>query len=285
MKKFILLVLMLLIMQPVFAYNYSNLCAPKPYPVGNSFTRFFSNATGTNFFITKIAEMEMQKALKKDIGSNFNVEIIPYGAKDFINGKFKTMHITSPRVSYAGLIISDFSADTVCDYNQVALKGKEIYFAQNLVMKYSATITNDNLKAMTLTKEYMNILNKMSISYGTNIIFKIFSPDASIVGDRLKFKFKIIMPFFLMDDIADVTVDAGLKIQNEKLVFTDIKLGSDNNRMNLSYLLPLINKMNPFMTEFNISKNTKGIFKVKNVKIENNRILIDGLFLVPKNYS
>jgi hypothetical protein len=55
--------------------------------------------------------------------------------------------------------------------------------------------------------------------------------------------------------------------------------------MNLSYLLPLINKMNPFMTEFNISKNTKGIFKVKNVKIENNRILIDGLFLVPKNYS
>lgn len=281
MKKIILLLSILFIAQTSYAIDYSNMCAPKPYPVSSPVAQFFSNATGTNFLLTKVVELGMQKELKKEFGSHFNVEIKAYGSTNFIDGKFKSMSLTSKKINYEGLRISNFEALTLCDYNQVALKKKNIYFAQNLVMNYSAKISAKDFKATVLSKEYAAILSKLDVSIGNKILFKIFDPDASISNDRVKLKFKVMTPF---TDISSLSLEAGLKVENEKIVFADVNFGSENNRINLDKMLPLINKLNPLTSEFSVNCETKGIFKVKTVKIDNDKILVDGLFIIPKNY-
>lgn len=285
LKKVILFLSLILVTQASYGYDYSNMCAPKPYPVSKGIAKFFSNATGIKFLFTEVAELEVKQALKKDFGSNFDVELKAYGAKNLLDGKFKSLEIKSKKIAFPGVRISNFNAQTLCDYNHIVLKGKDIYFAQNLLMKYSATISNEDFKAIVLSKEYLDNLNKMNISIGNRVIFKIFDPEACIENNRVKLKFKIMTPFFITSEVTEVALDTGLMIEDEKIVFADINLGSDSNRINLSKILPIINKLNPLTSEIYVSKTTKGIFKIKNVKVAQNKILVDGLFIIPKNYT
>lgn len=284
MKKIILLGAILFVSNATYAYDYSNMCAPKPYPVSNPVAQLFSNVTGTNFLLTKVAELEIQKELKKELGSPFNVEIKAYGGKNFIDGKFKSMTLSGKNINIEGLRVSQFEAKTLCDYNQIALEKKDIYFVQNLIMNYSAKISAQDLKATVLSKEYLEALGKLNVTIGNKVLFKIFDPDASISNDRIKLKFKVMTPFMLTTDVSDVSLDAGLKVENEKIVLADVNFGSKNNRINLNKMLPLINRLNPLTTEVSVNKNTKGIFKIKTVKIDSDNILVSGVFILPKNY-
>lgn len=283
MKKIILFLVTLFIAHASYAADYSSMCAPKPYPVSNPVAQFASNITGTNFLLTKVAELAMQKELKKEFGSNFNVEIKAYGGKNFIDGKFKSMSVNSKNIKFEGLKLSSFEAKTLCDFNQVVLDKKNISFAQNLIMNYSAKLSAQDLKATVQSKEYRSALSKMDVAIGSKVLFKIFDPDASIANDRIKLKFKVMTPFVLTNDVSEVSVDAGLKVENEKIVFADVNLGSKNNRINLNKVLPLINRLNPLTTEFSVSDDAKGIFKIKTVSIDSDKILVDGVFILPKN--
>lgn len=286
MKKLIFMMVFFISAQASFAGEYINLCPQKPYPVSNGFSQFVSNATGMNFLFTTVAESQMQKALKKDLHSKFDVEIKPYGAKNFLDGKFKSMTITSSQIKYGGLNMSDFKASTLCDYNQVVIKNKkDLYFPNNLVFNYSGVITSKDFSNTISSQEYTKILNKLNVTIANRVIFKVFDPVAKIANNRISMSFKVMTPFLFTSDISNVTVNAGLTVENEKIVFTDIDLGSENTRLNLSKMLPLINKLNPLSYEFGISNTANGVLKVKNVRIVNNNILVDGVFIIPKNYA
>lgn len=285
MKKIIVFLFLMFISQASFAYDYSQMCAVPPYPVSSGVPRFFSNATGMNFLITQVAESQIQRSLNKEIDGNFKVKIKPYGAKNLLDGKFKSLTITSKKVMYGEAGISDFRAKTICDYNQVVLKNKDVYFAQNLIFNYSGFITSKDFQNIVLSKEYISFLEKMNVTIVNKVIFKVFDPKVKIDNDRIQLAFKVMTPLSFAEGVSNVTLNAGLAIQDEKIVFTDIDFGSANSRLNLSKMLPIINRLNPLTYEFDLSKSSKGILKVSNVKIAQSKIFVDGVFIIPQNYG
>ncbi len=284
MKKLIILLGFLFFAQPVLAYDYAQICAVPPYAVSNKVAQAMSNVTGMNFLVTQVAESVMQRELKKKLNSNFKVQIKPYGAKNFINGKFKSLTLSSPRIVYGGASISDFRATTLCPYNQVVLQKNDVAFTENFVLKYSTVVTNEDFQTTVLSKEYLNTISKFNVNIGTKTLFKVFDPTATLVNDRVKLTFKIMTPLFFTSEVNTAILDAGLAVQNERIVFTDIKIG-DSNDVNLSKLLPIINRLSPLTYNVKVSKSSSGVLKVQNVKVANSKIFIDGVFIIPKNYA
>lgn len=285
MKKILVFLILLIVSQASFAYDYSQMCAVPPYPVSSGVPRFFSNATGMNFLITQVAESQIQRALNKELDGNFKVKIKPFGAKNLLEGKFKSLTITSKKVMYGEAGITDFSAKTICDYNQVVLKNKDVYFAQNLIFNYSGFIASRDFQNVVLSKEYLSFLERMNVTIANKVIFKVFDPMVKIDNNRVQLTFKIMTPLAFSEGITNVTLNAGLAVQNEKIVFTDIDFGSPSSRLDLSKMLPIINRLNPLTYELNLSKSSKGILKVSNVKIAQSKIFIDGVFIIPQNYG
>ncbi len=287
MKKLLFVFLALFITSPVLAYDYSQMCPIPPYPVSNKFAQIISTATGTNFLLTQVAESVMEKSLKKELDSNFQVNIKPYGAKNFIDGKFRELTVSSPKIVYSGTSVSDFHASTMCNYNHVVLKKHDIAFAENFVLRYSTLITNKDLQYTTASKEYSSLLNKLTVSVGNKILFKVFDPNAVIENNRIKFSFKVITPLFFVDEVSTVNLSTSLSVKNEKLVFSDISTGDKSDAYNhaLGKMLTVINKLNPLTYNVPVSKSAEGILKVQNVKITNSKIYVDGVFIIPKNYA
>lgn len=285
MKKLLSVIAMLCVLQgQTFASECDYYCAKPPYPVAGSVAQFVSNATGMNFLFTKIAEAAMQSELKKETGSNFNVEIKAFGGKNLLDGKFKSMTATAKSITYYGVRASDIKAETLCDYNRVVIKGNDVYFPENFVLKYSGKIKSSDLQAMVVSQEYLNMLNKFTVSVVNRVLFKIYDPSAKIENNKLKLSYKIVTPFLFTTNTSTIDILASLKVENSKIVFSDVQVGSPNNKVDLSRIMSLVNYLNPFTTEIAVSKTTKGISKVKNVQFTNNQIHFDGLFIIPKNY-
>ena len=77
----------------------------------------------------------------------------------------------------------------------------------------------------------------------------------------------------------------GLAAIDGNLEFTDIEVTSSHtSSVNLQKLLPVLNKLNPLAFKTNVLNNSKSIIKLKDVFIIDNKIMIKGLVIVPKNY-
>ncbi len=285
MKKLLSVIAMFCIVQmQSFASECEYYCAKPPYPVGGSVAHIVSNITGMNFLFTKIAETAMQSELKKETGSNFNVEIKAFGGKNLMDGKFKSMTANTKSINYSGVRASDIKVESLCSYNRVVIKDNDLLFPENFVLKYSGKITSSDLQAMVVSQEYLNMLNKMTVSIANKVLFKIYDPSAKIENNKIKMSYKVVTPFLFTTNTSTIDILASLKVENSKIVFSDVQVGSPNNKIDLSKIMSLVNYLNPFTTEVAVSKSTRGISKIKNVQFINNQIHFDGLFIIPKNY-
>ena len=76
----------------------------------------------------------------------------------------------------------------------------------------------------------------------------------------------------------------GLAVHEGKILFTDVHTSSSHANANINAFLPIINKLNPFIYKSDILNNPKSTIKIKDVDFVNNKIVIKGLVIVPKNY-
>lgn len=261
-----------------------NLCKMPPYEVGNGFSNGLSKITGTNFLLTKVVEHEVQKSLKKALGSNFNVEIKVYGGKSFIDGKFKSMDITSKQVITEGVYLSNFKASTLCEFNHVAPDKSNLYFIENYVMNFSAQITDADLKKTVLSAEYLNKVNSINLGGNSFLLFKVFDPNVEIVNSRVIMSLRILAPLLSIKEPLKISANSSLMVENGKILFTDIRLQPTNSRINLNAINPILNILNPFIFNIKMSKNTTGTVTIKHVIIKDGKIHIDGVMFAPKNY-
>ncbi len=281
-KKIIALCALLIGLQSASyaAYSEVQMCADVPSSVDGPISKLLSNATGTNFLLTKIAEAAAQKELKKEFNSHFNVELYPFGGKNLLDGKFKGVKIESKKIISDELNTTNFSAASLCDYNHITIKDNELDFVENFLMEYSAQLTSDDLKRTLLSPSYLRLMDRLNLKIAGFSVFKISDPSIEIKGDRLQMSVKASSPT-PFNVVQTVNVDTGIKIENEKIVFSDIKVGSLGN-LDLNYVLPIINRMNPFVQKVPLdSKNTLTI-RIKDVSMANNTIYTKGLVVIPK---
>ena len=260
----------------------SSLCPMQPYPVSSGVPLALSNITGTNFILTKIGELSLQRQLSKELGANFNVEIYPYGAKDLLDGKFRKITADADNVVIDGLHITSIRSASVCEYNHFITQGDDVYTAENFLSKFDVVITSNDMQRTFASSKYKSMLENMKMSFNNFILFKVFDPAAYIANNRLNLSLKIISPLISAGNVKTVDLNMGLGVYDGKIQFTDVKLNQKSANINMNAILPIVNKLNPFMYETDILKTKGSIVRVRDVQIVNNEIHITGNVFIPK---
>lgn len=254
-------------------------CPAEPYPVGGKVASSISKITGTNWLFTNIAESRVKYALKKETNSNFDVKIKAFGGKNLIEGKFKSLNISSDNVKYEGFYFSNVKAYTVCDYNQVKFNSYDFTFPENLVLKYDGKITQNDLNKSILRPEYKEKINKFNKSFSNILSMKVYEPQFTISGNRIYMDFKVLLPFIGTKTISS---DFSLKADNGQIVVADFNI---SNALSFSSdnILSILNIFNPLNFNVSLNENNKALNVIQNVNVVNNEIVFDGVFIVPKS--
>ena len=288
MKKII--IILYLIFCCNFAYSQTEIeeakyCAPVPKTneTGNAISKVLSNVTGFNFASSKAAEMAIQQAIKTQLGSNTNIEIYPFTVASLLQGKFKKMTLDSKSINFSGLYVSNFGASTLCEYNQVGVKENNLLFKENFVMQFSGRISEEDLKNITESPQYLEMVNSVRITAFGQTIFKMSRMDIAVKNNKLVIVAKVMSPVFWGLEQKTISATSGLAVEKGKIKYTDINITNMEQAKYLNGLLSLINLANPFTFEVKLSKNTTGYTSVKNVIIKDNIINLDGILYVPKN--
>ncbi|MBS4759194.1 MAG: hypothetical protein KHX03_00665 [Clostridium sp.] len=261
----------------------SDMCPSVPQKINGPVSSVLSKVTGMNWILSSVIESQVKKQMDKALLGDFKVNITPYGGKSLLDGKFKKMTAHSDYSYIEGLYLSDVNAESVCEYNHFIYKDGQVYTNENFILSYSVSVTSDDLQKTVATPQYLKLLNSMKVSVGNISVFKIFDPKAEIKNNRMVFSLKVISPLTLGEP-KRISTDMGLEVEDGKIMFTDVRTTPNLTSVNLNSILPVINKLNPFVYKANIMNNSKSIIKVQNVNINDNKIVITGLVIVPKNY-
>ncbi len=267
----------------VTSYCDTEMCASVPENINGPISSTLSKISGMNFLLSTILESQVKKQMDEDLTADFKVDITPFGARSLMQGKFKKFSAHADSAYIDGFYVSNVNAESLCDYNHFIYKDGEVYTNENFLMSFSVDVTSADLQKILNTPEYMKLLNSMNVSVAGVSMFKIFDPKASIEGNRLLFSMKVISPLTLGEPKL-VSSSMSLYVEDGKILFTDLQLPHSLTSLNVDALLPIINKLNPFVFKSNLLHNSKGIIKIKDVNFVDNKIVVKGLVIVPKNY-
>ena len=259
-----------------------SMCPAVPQ-VNGPVSAVLSKITGMNAIISATLESQVRKQINKALNADFKVEITPFGAKSMLEGKFKKISFQADSAYTEGIYLSNITAESLCGYNHFIYKNGQVYTNENFLLGFSANITSEDLQKSVSTPEYTKLINSMNVNFGNISLFKVFSPKAEIKNNKLVFSLRVSSPL-TFNEPKLVSTEMGLDVQDGKFVFTDIKVTPNHSSVNLNSILPVINKLNPFVIHAGILNNPDSIIEIKDVKIENNKINIKGLVIVPKNY-
>lgn len=273
------------LMSSALAACDTSLCPKAPYPVSSGLPLFLSNISGSNFVLTKAGEMTLENQLKKELGAKFNVEIYPFGAKDLIDGKFKKMTAEAKNVSIDGLYITSIKSQSLCDYNHFVTKGDDVYAAENFLSEFDVVITSSDLQKTFSSSKYKSMLESMNMSFNNFVLFKVFEPVVSIKNNRIDLSLKIISPLVHAGNVKSISMNMGLCVQDGKIQFTDVKMNEKSASININAVLPVLNKLNPFMYETEVLKSKGSVVRVSDINIVNDEIHINGNVFIPKSYK
>lgn len=285
-KVLILLIMMALFCSPVMAQSCDSLdksMCPAVPKVSGPVASTLSKVTGMNFLVSSILESQVKKQMDKALTADFKVDVTPFGAKSLMEGKFKKITAHSDSAYLEGFYVSNVNAQSLCGYNHFIYKNGEVYTNENFLLSFNAEVTSSDLQKIISTPEYMKLLNSLNVSVAGVSVFKIFDPKAEIKNDRLVFSTKVMSPLTLGEPEL-ISTSMGLTVENGKILFTDLQTTPVMNSMNLNTFLPIINKLNPFTFKSNVMNNSKSIIKIRDINFVNNKIVIKGLVIVPKNY-
>ncbi len=277
MKK-ILILFIVLIFQPAFAQDYQIVCPANSLSIVQN-EKILNKISGINFVAAKTAQIIIQSELNRELNSNFKANLKIFNTKSLKQGEFKELKLKSQKINYKSLALSDFEAQTLCPYNKIIYKKKRIYYPQELPFKFSAKITNENVKSILSSESFQKELSKYNNIKG----LKFETPTVEIEKGKLNFSFPVRT--FLSKEPFLLRFSSDLKLENNKIVLKNINLISRSNIININMLSYIINCLNPIAFEFNSFKSKYLKINVTEAKITGNIIEANGIFIINRNYD
>lgn len=246
MKKIILLLLIITI--KCYAYDYSYFCSSDN--VSKTTSGILMSTSGTNFLARSIAKREIERALKKETGSKFKVNIKSFWGANIAKGEFNKFTAKTKKYSQNNFSAQNIVIESLCPYNKVSYQDNKLNFDSNMVLKYNAEMNQDDL-SQTLKQKI------------------------SIVNDKLVFDYKVSA--FGIKTTLNLTAD--VKIEDNKIKLCNINL--NNKSIKTGRYLSILDNLTNF--NIDISKSTKANIKIDSVKIKNSIIYISGFIFIPKS--
>ncbi|MDR1327657.1 MAG: hypothetical protein LBJ74_04545 [Heliobacteriaceae bacterium] len=283
MKKIILI--LALILSPLAVWADCEWTCAKPYDLVNPAARFFLNATGSNLAAQQYAKSLIKKMINESLDyGKMKVDIRSYSAIDLKAGRFKSLEIEGKNIDADGIFVSYMKLKTLCDFNYVVPdeKNNMVTFKEDFPLSFEIIVSDEDLNKTMTSQGYDKViadLNKMSEKYGAMV--KIQTARARIKNGRFIYALRIDIP--LVKKIQEVAFSSDLKIKNGKIRFEDTKIIGSSFSLDLNKVSYVLNFLNPLDYSLEIIENKNTQLTVSNLKVEENRILMDGVIVTPKD--
>ena len=198
MKKFIITFFSLVLLLSSTASgkncNYDEFKCKEESGLTPTYSRFFSQITGTNFIAERIAQSIIKKNIKKTVGGDFSVRLKSYSTKDMKAGRFKSFEIKGKHINIDSIYLSEFKMRTLCDFNYISLdKDWNMTIVDDVPLIFDITITQDDLNKTMESKEYKRLLSDINL-LGAGI-FTVESSSMKIKDDKIYYIMNIAIPF------------------------------------------------------------------------------------------
>lgn len=283
-KKLIALLTTIMLTSSItFADDLTQFCA-QPYDMSMKGTKFLTAITGMNFLSRAIANSVVKSELKKSTGAKgFKVKMNSFSAKDLAAGRFRGLDISGDNLDFDGVYVTQFNANTVCDFNYVKATTKDIKFKENFIMKYNMTISDVDLRKTLLSKNYLTFLNSLNIKVGPMNLMELKDVDVKLKADKFYFILKMNNQIFGRNVPVTLNMSSKMKIENSQFKVSEVTFENFNQKISLTQLTNVLNLINPlnFTVDVLNNKNTK--LALNNFDIKGNKIMLDGTVFVPKN--
>ena len=284
MKKIIFtLALLLAASQMSMAIECQNSCCNEPYDLTSGFSRFVSTVTGQNFIAEKVGESLVKKAIKKNIVSGkISANLDSYSTRDLKAGRFKSIEITGKDVDIEGIYISYFNAKTLCNFNYIAKDKDNNYIVkENIPIVFKTEITEEDLNKTMNSSDYKRLIDDINSIGGSLNIFQIISTSVKLKNGKMYYIVRYAMPFVRKSK--EVVISSDINVENGKIVLANTNFVKNNSLMDIDKFSSILNYINPLDFSAKILENKDANFNIKNVKITDQKINIDGIITVLKD--
>lgn len=279
MKKIILLLGILLLSNCAVLADCEYTCV-SPYDTNNKFMSTLSTITGAKFTSEQIAKAIFKKEIAKiATGDKIKINISSYSAKDLKNGIFKSMSITGKNVVIDGVHLSEIDMHTLCDFNYIKQKGKDVTIVEDMPLSVSFKMSEEDINNTMKTDKYKKVIEDVNrIGLGG---IKISSTSVNIKSNKFYYNIGISIPFIKAEK--NISIGADLKVKNGEIDFENTKLSSGTLNLDLSKIDFILNYLNPLDFSVKILDNRNAKVSIKNIDISNNVISTEGIAIVSKD--
>lgn len=269
MKRIFLLLFILFACIPAISAK-----SPVEYKTASGFVRVTTNMLGYNLITKNIAQSVIKKSLNKSLKGNYKVKIDSFSGVDLKKGKFRGLTIEGTDLCLDDEVyFSKLSLKTTSKFNYIDYKKKPVKVMTDIPMDYVIEISEDDLNKTVSGKNDLDSLSALVP------LVKFEKVKFRIYNNKLHINTGVRFPFCKP---VKCSISSGLSVQDGKIVFSDIDTGSMKNEI----AEKLINIMNNYNLLENINihlfddNDTK--MAVKNVKIIDKKIYIDGNVTIKK---
>lgn len=266
MKNFFITFFIFLFFQLPVSAKYSYNCQSIEQ-IPDSAVTIIGKLSGYDFISVKAYELYFENYIKKNYNSDVNLSIKAKSIKALKNGEFKEVKATADKLNFNNFTVSDFNAKTLCPYNKILKIDNRVFFPYAIPVEYSAVITNEDLQS---------IIKSQNFSIPFYIVKKV---DWLIENSKIK----TIIECNALFTTVKLTFSSGLKLKDGKVFFDSVEDINSPFKIDVKKISSILNLYNPFTEIIKISANTFGYLIYDDIEIENDKIYIKGMFLIPQN--
>ncbi|MBQ8168251.1 hypothetical protein IJZ97_02400, partial [bacterium] len=158
---------------------------------------------------------------------------------------------------------------------------KKPIFMEDLPLSFSVVMSEDDLNSTMQTPEYEKMIEKIN-SYGANLgLFRIEDTKLKIKNNKLYYVLQVSLPF--VKNVQDIIILTDLKVYKGDIDFANTHLVNKKLSIDMKKIDKIINYLNPLDFSLNILENKDAILTVQNVEIKDDKILANGLIVIPKD--
>ena len=190
--------------------------------------------------------------------------------------------ISGKNLKLEGVYLSALELKTLCDFNYVEFGRNSIKFKENMVMKFSTTISDADLMKTMHTEGYLDKLNCVNVEGCGITFFKLSGADVAIKNNKLYFTIKITSQLLLPKPI-EIVVATDLKVEEGRIVLSKVDFGKMTKGIDLSKVTSQISSMNPLSFTLDVLENKNTKMCIKDIKLVGDKITVSGNIFIPKN--
>ncbi|MCM1264920.1 MAG: hypothetical protein NC200_01865 [Candidatus Gastranaerophilales bacterium] len=248
--------------------------SPAEFKTASGFVRVTTNMLGYNFITRTIAQNVIKKSLNKSVKGSYNVKIDSFSGVDLKKGKFKGLTIEGKNLCLDDEVyFSKLYLQTTSKFNYIDYKNKPVKFKTDIPMVYAVEISEDDLNKTVSGRNNLDTLSSLIP------LVKFEKVKFRIYDSRLHINTGVRFPFCKP---VKCSISTGLSVQDGKIIFSDIDTGSMKDEL-AEKLINIMNNYN-FLENINLHlfDETDTTMAVKNVKIIDKKIYIDGNVTIKK---